>query len=105
MHRSDRSYIITGGLGGFGMALADYLAQNGARHLVITSKRGVHNGGQQAALTELYHQGINVCAGLRVLLACLCLCDVRLEGTLRELSQMLAQCTADLGLMVDKLAE
>ena len=37
--RRDRSYIITGGLGGFGLALAAWLAGKGAGHLVLTSKR------------------------------------------------------------------
>ena len=58
--RPDRSYIITGGLGGFGMAMAEYLGNHGAKHIVITSKRGVRNGGQQAALQELHFQNIDV---------------------------------------------
>ena len=37
--RRDRSYVITGGLGGFGLALAAWLAARGAGHLVLTSKR------------------------------------------------------------------
>lgn len=37
--RSDRSYMITGGLGGFGLALAAWLVTKGARHIVLTSKR------------------------------------------------------------------
>ena len=37
--RRDRSYVITGGLGGFGLALAHWLAAKGASHLVLTSKR------------------------------------------------------------------
>lgn len=49
------------------MAMAEYLGDNGAKHLVLTSKRGVHNGGQQAALQELFNQGINVCPSLPML--------------------------------------
>ena len=45
--RRDRSYIITGGLGGFGLALAAWLAGKGAGHLVLTSKR--------CALTQVSH--------------------------------------------------
>ena len=33
-----KSYIITGGLGGFGLELASWLVQRGARHLVLTSR-------------------------------------------------------------------
>ncbi len=37
--RPDRSYLITGGLGGFGLALAAWLAGKGAGRLVLSSKR------------------------------------------------------------------
>ncbi len=39
--RGDRVYIITGGVGGFGLALAVWLAGRGATKLVLTSKRWV----------------------------------------------------------------
>ncbi len=38
--RADGSYLITGGLGGFGLALAHYLVDRGARHLVLAGRRG-----------------------------------------------------------------
>lgn len=37
--REDRTYLITGGLGGFGLALAVWLAGRGAKNLVLSSKR------------------------------------------------------------------
>ena len=37
--RGDRSYLITGGLGGFGLALAAWLVGKGAGRLVLSSKR------------------------------------------------------------------
>ena len=37
--RGDRSYLLSGGLGGFGLALAVWLSQRGARHITLTSKR------------------------------------------------------------------
>ena len=37
--RSDRAYLITGGLGGFGLALAVWLANRGAKYIVLSSKR------------------------------------------------------------------
>ena len=37
--RGDRSYLLSGGLGGFGLALAVWLGQRGARHIILTSKR------------------------------------------------------------------
>ena len=55
-----KSYIVTGGLGGFGQAVFEFLSAYGAKNIVITSKRGVRNGNQQIALQALYTQGINV---------------------------------------------
>ena len=40
--RPDRSYLLIGGLGGLGLALATWLAQRGAKHLILSSKRCVH---------------------------------------------------------------
>lgn len=58
MHRrSQRSYIITGGLGGFGLALAVWLANRGAQHFVLTSKRGLRNGGQRKVIELLRQRG------------------------------------------------
>ena len=44
--RPDRSYIIIGGLGGFGVALLEWLYEKGARHIVVTSRSGVKLGTQ-----------------------------------------------------------
>ena len=41
------SYIITGGLGGFGLELAQWLLERGARKLVLTSRSGIRNGKAQ----------------------------------------------------------
>ena len=35
-----KSYLITGGLGGFGLELADWLISRGARNLILSSRRG-----------------------------------------------------------------
>lgn len=40
------SYVITGGLGGFGLELADWLILRGALKLVLTSRTGIKNGYQ-----------------------------------------------------------
>lgn len=39
-------YIVTGGLGGFGLELADWLILRGCRKLVLTSRFGVKSGYQ-----------------------------------------------------------
>lgn len=43
------------------MAFAEHLGNLGAKHIVLTSKRGVRSGGQQAALQKLFSKNINVC--------------------------------------------
>ena len=35
------SYIIPGGLGGFGLELADWMVIRGARNIVLSSRRGI----------------------------------------------------------------
>ena len=42
----EKSYLLIGGLGGFGLELAGWLAERGAKHLVITSRGGVRSGFQ-----------------------------------------------------------
>jgi len=37
----DYSYIIPGGLGGFGLELADWLVLRGCKNLVLSSSRGI----------------------------------------------------------------
>lgn len=41
-------YIIAGGLGGFGLELADWMVLRGARNLVLCSRRGVTSAYQKA---------------------------------------------------------
>jgi acyl transferase domain-containing protein/NADPH:quinone reductase-like Zn-dependent oxidoreductase/acyl carrier protein/NADP-dependent 3-hydroxy acid dehydrogenase YdfG len=38
--KSDATYVVTGGLSGFGLRTAWWLARHGARHLVLLSRRG-----------------------------------------------------------------
>ncbi|VEN40066.1 unnamed protein product, partial [Callosobruchus maculatus] len=42
----DKCYIIIGGLGGFGLELADWMIIRGCRKLVLTSRKGVTTGYQ-----------------------------------------------------------
>ncbi|KAF7371222.1 Polyketide synthase [Mycena sanguinolenta] len=41
LFRHDKSYIILGGIGGLGVDLAVWMYQHGARHVVLTSRRGI----------------------------------------------------------------
>ncbi|XP_056629975.1 fatty acid synthase-like [Diorhabda sublineata] len=47
---SEKTYIIVGGLGGFGLELADWLILKGAKNLVLTSRKGLSTGYQKARM-------------------------------------------------------
>ncbi len=55
-----KSYIITGGLGGFGLELSHWLISRGARHMVLTSRSGVRTGYQSRCLRMWQESGIHV---------------------------------------------
>ncbi len=55
----DGTYLITGGLGGLGLVSAQWLADNGARHLVLVG-RNLPNEDTQKAINELISRGVNV---------------------------------------------
>lgn len=42
----DKSYILVGGLGGFGLELADWMVKRGATKIVLTSRSGIKTGYQ-----------------------------------------------------------
>ncbi|WP_437915946.1 amino acid adenylation domain-containing protein [Sorangium sp. So ce302] len=46
--RGDATYLITGGLGGLGLALARWLVGRGARHLALVGRRGPGEDAQRA---------------------------------------------------------
>jgi NAD(P)-dependent dehydrogenase (short-subunit alcohol dehydrogenase family) len=50
LFRASRSYLVTGGLGGFGLETALWLVARGARHLVLASRRGKPSPADQLAL-------------------------------------------------------
>lgn len=57
---ADASYLVTGGLGGFGLATAEWLASCGARHLVLLSRSGRPTAEAQEKITALEQQGVKV---------------------------------------------
>jgi acyl transferase domain-containing protein/acyl carrier protein len=58
--RTDGCYLITGGLGGFGKVLAAWLADCGAKHLVLTSRSGVATPEAEEFLVKLRGRGVEV---------------------------------------------
>ncbi|GAA3588799.1 type I polyketide synthase [Nonomuraea rosea] len=55
----DGSYLITGGLSGFGAATARRLADRGARHLALLSRRGADGPEAAAVLSDLAARGVS----------------------------------------------
>jgi short-subunit dehydrogenase len=58
---AEASYLITGGLGGFGLALASHLADRGARHIVLAGRSGP-SPEAQSALDALATRGVEAVA-------------------------------------------
>ncbi|MCC6880851.1 MAG: SDR family NAD(P)-dependent oxidoreductase, partial [Verrucomicrobiales bacterium] len=58
--QTDATYLITGGLGGFGKVLARWLVEAGARHLVLTGRKGPETPGAEALIAELAAHGAAV---------------------------------------------
>ncbi|KAL6257977.1 hypothetical protein P5V15_011573 [Pogonomyrmex californicus] len=57
---SKKTYLILGGLGGFGLELADWLILRGARNVVLTSRTGIKNGYQRMKVELWKSYGVNV---------------------------------------------
>ncbi|MBE9228590.1 amino acid adenylation domain-containing protein [Phormidium sp. LEGE 05292] len=57
--RSDRSYLITGGLGGVGLKVARFLVERGVRHVVLVG-RSQPSEEVNSQLRELEHSGAQV---------------------------------------------
>jgi len=59
----DKTHLITGGFGGFGLATARWLVERGARHLAIVGRSGARSPEAREALAEFKAAGIRVHAG------------------------------------------
>jgi phthiocerol/phenolphthiocerol synthesis type-I polyketide synthase C len=57
--RGDGTYLVTGGLSGFGLASAEWLARNGARALALLGRRGAATPGAAEALVRLAAAGVD----------------------------------------------
>ncbi|XP_029725313.1 fatty acid synthase [Aedes albopictus] len=55
----DQVYVIVGGLGGFGLELADWLVLRGCRKLVLSSSRGVTKPYQEFRIKAWYNYGVH----------------------------------------------
>jgi phthiocerol/phenolphthiocerol synthesis type-I polyketide synthase C len=57
--RADATYVVTGGLGGFGLATAEWLAAQGARSLALLSRRGDATDEAREGLARLRGAGVD----------------------------------------------
>ncbi len=58
--RPDSGYLITGGLGGLGLQVALALADAGARHLILNSRRGTVSKAAQLIIDRLRQKDVRV---------------------------------------------
>ncbi|GFY63851.1 fatty acid synthase [Trichonephila inaurata madagascariensis] len=56
----DKSYVIIGGLGGFGLELCQWLVERGAKHIVLTSRSGIKTGYQKLCVNRWKQDNINI---------------------------------------------
>ena len=54
------TYLVTGGLTGFGLAIAQWLVRQGARHLVLVGRRGMSTAEGEAAVRRMVAAGATV---------------------------------------------
>ncbi|ARP94077.1 type I polyketide synthase [Bordetella genomosp. 13] len=69
----DATYLVTGGLSGFGLRTAQWLADKGARHLVLLSRSGATSDVARTLIAALQARGVTVHAQA---------CDVTDRGAL-----------------------
>lgn len=55
-----KAYVIIGGLGGFGLELANWLTERGATKLVLVSRSGITTGYQDLCVRRWREQGVVV---------------------------------------------
>lgn len=60
-----KTYVIVGGLGGFGLELAQWLLVRGAQKLVLTSRSGIRTGYQAKQVSEWRSRGVQVLVSTR----------------------------------------
>jgi len=58
--KKDATYLVTGGLSGFGLESARWLANHGAGNLVLIGRRGMQTPGAPEAVREIEAQGVGV---------------------------------------------
>jgi acyl transferase domain-containing protein/D-arabinose 1-dehydrogenase-like Zn-dependent alcohol dehydrogenase len=60
--RDDATYLITGGLGGFGLTVARWMVDNGAQHLALVGRSGAKAEEAQQAVAAMQERGAQIVA-------------------------------------------
>ncbi|XP_049277914.1 fatty acid synthase-like [Anopheles funestus] len=79
---SEQSFVIAGGLGGFGLELADWLIIRGCRKLLLSSSRGITKPYQQYRINTWHTYGVQVLVSTE---------DISTESGCRRLLQQAIQ--------------
>ena len=58
--RAEATYLITGGLSGFGLATAHWLVERGATHLALLSRRGIPTADDARSIETMRERGVSV---------------------------------------------
>jgi len=58
--KNDKTYLITGGLGGLGLLFAEWLVQQGATSLSLAGRRGITTEDQKSAIAALEATGARI---------------------------------------------
>ncbi|KAI0470578.1 hypothetical protein GGR56DRAFT_683480 [Xylariaceae sp. FL0804] len=74
--RADASYLVPGGLGGLGKSILAWMADHGARHLIVPSRSGASAPASAALVSSLASRGVEVSAPA---------CDISSEAELAAL--------------------
>lgn len=56
----NKSYVVIGGLGGFGLEVVMWLADKGAKKIVIGARRGIREPYQQFSVNRLHKRGVKL---------------------------------------------
>ncbi|MGH3973891.1 MAG: SDR family NAD(P)-dependent oxidoreductase, partial [Pseudonocardiaceae bacterium] len=72
----EATYLVTGGLGGFGGAVATWLAGQGARNLALVSRRGLQAPEAAKLIDDLIHRGVAATAYAADVTDLASMCDV-----------------------------
>jgi len=78
---ADGAYLITGGLSGFGLKTAQWLAAKGARQLILVGRKGLVSEEAKQAVASMEKSGVRVLAAA---------CDVSDKGQLKRLLEQSA---------------